>query len=196
MADLDTGLSERLRDGDPGALSELATLYGGRLLRAAWFLCRDNVEAQDLVQETFAEAIKSALRFGGRSAPYTWLYGILRRRFLLQCRKRGRFGRWLRLLERPEKAARPAAPTESSGSGDENFGPLMAAIGKLPAKHREVLLLRYIEGQKISAIASLLSISEGTVKSRLHYALRRMKISLRPEAGTTVAPAAEKAHEM
>jgi len=191
-----SSLNERLREGDQEAWSEAVSVFGGRLLRAAWFLCRDRIEAEDLVQETFTEAMAANPGFAGRSEPYTWLYGILRRRFLLQCRKRRRFGRWLRFLARPEEPDRPAAPTSASDPADENYGPLIASIGKLSAKHREVLLLRYIEGRKIAAIASVLSVSEGTVKSRLHHALRGVKARLGPEADVSAAPAAEKDHEM
>src|SRR3989442_11221412 len=58
-------------------LQELIESYGDRLLRSAWRLCGDETEAQDLVQETFVQALKSAHRFRGNSAVYTWLHGIL-----------------------------------------------------------------------------------------------------------------------
>src|SRR6266446_3726570 len=58
-------------------LQELIESYGDRLLRSACLLCGDETEAQDLVQETFVQALKSAHRFRGDSAVYTWLHGIL-----------------------------------------------------------------------------------------------------------------------
>src|SRR3954464_14172722 len=51
--------------------------HGDRLLRSAYLLCGDATEAQDLVQETFLQALKSADRFRGESAVHTWLHGIL-----------------------------------------------------------------------------------------------------------------------
>jgi len=182
--------------GDPEVLKEWASLYGSRLLRAAWILCGDRDAAQDLVQETFTEAMTSAARFEGRSSPYAWLYGILRRRFLLQCRKKRRFLRWLSLAGRTEAGARAEWRREEPAEENGGLDPLLAAVRQLPAKHREVVLLRYIESRKIADIAALLSVSEGTVKSRLHYALRRVKTSLRTEADAVVAPTVEKAHEM
>jgi RNA polymerase sigma-70 factor (ECF subfamily) len=197
MTDSERSLGERLRRGDPGAPGELASLYGDRLLRAAWFLCRNEADAQDLVQETLAESILAAPRFQERSEPYAWLYGILRRRFLLDCRRRRRFLRWLGLAGRPEAAERERAETasEEPGTAGGDFD-LRGAVLNLPAKPREVLFLRYIEGRKISEIASLLSVSDGTVKSRLHYALRRMKTTFRPEGNAAFLPAGEKAHEV
>src|SRR5207247_2368613 len=51
----------------------LVEVHGERLLRSAYLLCGDATEAQDLVQETLLQAIKSAHRFRGDSAVYTWL---------------------------------------------------------------------------------------------------------------------------
>ena len=171
--------------------ADLAAEHGDRLIKAAWFLCRDREEAEDLVQETFFEAIHAAARFEGRSASYTWLYGIMRRRFLLHCRKSRRFSRLLGL-------AGPALRTSEKGESerDERLDPMMRAVFSLPPKHREVLLLRYIDGRKIAEIAGILCISEGTVKSRLHYALRRAKTAIGLEEEAAIAPAAEEAHEL
>jgi RNA polymerase sigma-70 factor (ECF subfamily) len=72
----------------------------------------------------------------------------------------------------------------------------MRAVLKLPAKHREVLLLSYIDGRKIVEIAGILGISEGTVKSRLHHALRRAKKAIRLNGERSIAAAAEKTHEL
>src|SRR5947207_13287392 len=59
-------------------LQEVIEANGDRLVRSAYLLCGDETEAQDLVQETLLQALKSAHRFRGDSAVYTWLYGILR----------------------------------------------------------------------------------------------------------------------
>src|SRR5919108_4289974 len=59
-------------------LQELIDAHGDRLLRSAWLLCGDETEAQDLVQETLLQALKSRHRFRGDSVVYTWLHGILR----------------------------------------------------------------------------------------------------------------------
>jgi RNA polymerase sigma-70 factor (ECF subfamily) len=187
----DEGLGGAPAQGLPLAFAELAAEHGDRLIKAAWFLCRDREEAEDLVQETFFEAIHAAVRFEGRSAPYTWIYGIMRRRFLLHCRKKRRFSKWLGLagpsLQTSEKAA---------AERDERLDPMMRAVFSLPPKHREVLLLHYIDGRKIAEIAGMLRISEGTVKSRLHHALRRAKTAISLKGETSIAPVAEKAHEV
>lgn len=171
--------------------ADLAAEHGDRLIKAAWFLCRDREEAEDIVQETFFEAIHAAVRFEGRSAPYTWLYGIMRRRFLLHCRKKRRFARWMGLA-----GASLQTSEKLEAERDERLDPMMRAVFSLPPKHREVVLLRYIDGRKIAEIAGMLSISEGTVKSRLHHALRRAKTAISLGEEGAIAPVTEKAHEL
>jgi RNA polymerase sigma-70 factor, ECF subfamily len=187
---------ENSRGGSPApgealVFADLAAEHGDRLIKAGWFLCRDREEAEDLVQETFFEAIHAAARFEGRSAPYTWLYGIMRRRFLLHCRKKRRFSRWLGM-------AGPSLRTleKTEFERDDRLDPMMRAVFLLPPKHREIILLRYIDGRKIAEVAGMLRISEGTVKSRLHHALRRAKAAISLEVEAANVPAAEKAHEL
>jgi RNA polymerase sigma-70 factor (ECF subfamily) len=185
-------LRESLRKGDRDVFRVLADQYGERLYNAGLALCRDHFGAQDLVQETFAEALRSASRFEGRSAPYTWLYGILRRRFLLSCRKKRRFLRILPLIGHEARASKSEEISETGHSPD----PLMAAVMRLPAKYREILFLRYIEIHSVAEIAALTAVPEGTVKSRLHYALRRLKTITGSEPHLAGLPAVEKIDEL
>jgi len=149
-------------------LQEVIEANGDRLVRSAYLLCGDETEAQDLVQETFLQALKSAHKFRGNSAVYTWLHGILRnlcRRHLRQ-QKRLVFEEKLVLKE----PSRPPAANES----DRNFcsATLTEALQKLSPDHREVVVLRYYENLKIQEIAEQTGVANGTVKSRLHYAVR------------------------
>src|SRR5271154_6094849 len=78
-------------EGPPSVdLQELIDAHGSRLLRSAYLLCGDKTEAQDLAQETLLQAYKSARRFRGDSAVYTWLYGILRNLCYRHLRKQKR----------------------------------------------------------------------------------------------------------
>ncbi len=161
-----------LRTQDSAAVQELVACYGDRLFRSACLLCGDEAEAQDLVQETFLQAVRSAHRFGGRSSLYTWLHGILLNltRHYLRDRKR---------LVYDEDLARqePASPEERPSQLDTELtaGALTDGLRRLSAPHREVLILRFYEDMKIHEIASRLGISKGTVKSRLHYAIAEMQ---------------------
>jgi RNA polymerase sigma-70 factor, ECF subfamily len=185
-------LREALKRGGKDVFRALVDQYGGRLYNAGLALCGNPTDAQDLVQETFTEALQALSRFEGRSAPYTWLYGILRRRFLLSCRKKTRFLRILPLFGRET----PGMKSDDAGEAFCAPDDLMAAVLKLPPKYREVLFLRYMEMQSVAEIAALTAVPEGTVKSRLHHAHRHLRAILGSEAGRAELRVAEKADEL
>lgn len=142
--------------------------HGDRLLRSAWLLCGNETEAQDLVQETFLQAFKSAHRFRGTSSVYTWLHGILRNLCHQHFRQQNRL-----VFEEELVAGATLQPAEANAS-DQDFCAveLRRALQKLSLEHREVIVLRYYENLKIQEIASQTGVTQGTVKSRLHYAMR------------------------
>jgi RNA polymerase sigma-70 factor, ECF subfamily len=161
-----------LKVQDPGAVKALVTTYGNRLLRSAFSRSGNETEAQDLVQDTFLQAIRSIHRFQGRSSVYTWLHAILLNltRHYHRDRKRIVYDEELASREIP-------APDESPIQLDAGtaFSALWGALDQLSAAHREVIVLRYYENMKIRDIARHLRISKGTVKSRLHYAIGEMR---------------------
>lgn len=149
-------------------LQELVATHGDRLLRSAYLLCGNETEAQDLVQETLLQALKSACRFRGDSAAYTWLYGILRNLCHRHLRKQKR------LVFEEERVLNESFQPDTSGSADQDFcgSKLAQALQQLSPEHREVVMLRYYENLKIQQIAERTGVSKGTVKSRLFYAVR------------------------
>ena len=165
-------LVQGLRSQDPGAMQELVVAYGDRLFRSACLLCGNEAEAQDLVQETFLQAVRSAHRFGGRSSVYTWLHGILLNLTRHYHRDRKRL-----VYDEELAHAEPAPPDETPNGLDVEMttGALAKALRRLSGPHREVIVLRFYEDMKIHEIAARLGISKGTVKSRLHYAIAEMQ---------------------
>jgi RNA polymerase sigma factor (sigma-70 family) len=143
-------------------------LYGDRLLRSAYLLCGNKTEAQDLVQETFVQAIKSYGRFRGDSAVYTWLHGIL----LNLCRRYHR--KQERLVYDEELVLKETFQADQAQSIDQDgcAAQLARAMRELSHEHREVIVLRFYENMKIGEIALHSGVSVGTVKSRLHYAIQ------------------------
>jgi RNA polymerase sigma-70 factor (ECF subfamily) len=137
--------------------------------------CGDAHLAQDLVQETMIAAWKSLRRFDGSCRLFTWLYVILLRQHR---RTLGWFSRRLPLatLEQQAAAARrePAAPPDERESEAE-AELLRAMVTALPERHREVIRLRFYAEASEAEIASALGISPGTVKSRLHHALEKLR---------------------
>jgi RNA polymerase sigma-70 factor (ECF subfamily) len=165
-------LVQGLRNQDPGAVQELVVSHGDRLFRSACLLCGDQAEAQDLVQETLLQAVRSGPRFRGGSSVYTWLHGILLNltRHYHRDRKRMVYDEELARQE-------PAPPEEDPSRLDVEMSSsaLAKALDGLSGPHREVIILRFYEDMKIHEIAGHLGISDGTVKSRLHYAIAEMQ---------------------
>jgi RNA polymerase sigma-70 factor, ECF subfamily len=161
-----------LKGRDHAAVQELVDAFGPRLLRSACLLCGSETDAQDLVQETFLQALQSAHRFERRSSIYTWLHAILLNltRHYHRDRKRLVFDDQLARQDTPVSEEGPSRlDTEAAG------GALMETLGRLSVPHREVLILRFYENMKLGEIAAHLGLATGTVKSRLHYGLAEMQ---------------------
>ena len=161
-----------LKSGDPAAIDTLVEAFGNRLLRSAILLCGNETSAQDLVQDTFLETLRSIHRFRGQSGLYTWLHSIL----LNLTRRERRDGQ--RLVYDNDLAAQETSVAEERPSTLDSTRAtteLTHALQQLSAPHREVLILRYYEHMKIHELAQHLGVSTGTVKSRLHYAIREMQ---------------------
>lgn len=165
----------RAQRGDRDAFGQLAAELGPRLVQSARALCRDDRIAEDLAQETLVECWRSAARFDGRCAFSTWMHGILRHRFLKLLR-RGRSRPALHLLQDApdppdEEGASPAALAEQNDRHDR----LRRAVAALPEDQRRVVEMRFFGDASLQDIATALDCPEGTVKSRLHHALRTLR---------------------
>ncbi|MFA7343013.1 MAG: RNA polymerase sigma factor [Terrimicrobiaceae bacterium] len=163
------------RDGDAGAFSRLLEAEQPRLLAQALAFCGDADLARDLVQETMIAAWKSLRRFDGSCQLSTWLYVILLRRHRRAC---GWFSRRLPLATQDQQAAaarqEPVAAPGAEGI-EREAGLLRAMVMALPARHREVIRLRYYAEASEAEAAAALGIPPGTVKSRLHQALEKLR---------------------
>lgn len=148
---------------------ELQT-HRNRLLRSALAMCRNRAEAEDLVQETFLNALQSS-RFRGDSSIHTWLHGIL----MNLCHKHVRDGKKLILDEELvttltiEPIATPAQDAVCCARS------VTEGVLRLSPKHREVIVLRYYRNLKIWEIARQTGVCKGTVRSRLHYAVLELE---------------------
>ena len=173
MTDIDKTIKKK--GIPPPPLEDMVSLYGKRLLRSAFLLCGKESDAQDLVQETFYQAIKSRSRFRGESQVFTWLYGILLNVFRQYIRKQ-------------KKQLVPAHLLSDEQMDDEEvenrfdinnvYARVNESMKSLSRKHREVLVLRYLEELKITEIANILNCSIGTIKSRLFYAIHELRYIL------------------
>lgn len=154
-------------------LAESSTLA----FRIAYSVLRQREDAEDVAQEALARAYRKlrAVRDANRLRP--WLVRICWRMALDHRRA-------ARRRERREQPAEPAAPptltnVEEIAAQNQFRARLFAAIDALPEKHRIVIVLAGIQGYDVGEVAALLELPEGTVKSRLHAARRRLMENLR-----------------
>jgi RNA polymerase sigma-70 factor (ECF subfamily) len=188
---LDTpALLAQARQGDAPAFCRLVQPLEVRLLRQAMALSRDINAAEDLVSETLVQAWRSLANYNEACRLSTWLYAILLHRHqksLRAARSRPIPLAWLPLAdaEKQQKAQQGMSAAEPSPAvavaQEELAAELRRSVKLLPEKHRQVVLLRFFEEASLEEIATVLDCSVGTVKSRLHYALeklRRMKTTM------------------
>lgn len=169
--DSDRTLLSRLRSRDRDALEELARRYGDALNRAAHVYFGDPHDAADVAQDTLLAAWDGVRRVRDDTDLRPWLFGIL---FNL-CRKRQRS--WIRRRRRERRAAEQRRQEADGARGDveERLERLRGCMDRLEEPHRAVVVLRYVQGLSVAETAAALGVPEGTVKSRTHAALAKLR---------------------
>lgn len=182
----------RAQAGDQAAFRRLAESHAEPLCRSALALCRDRQTAEDIAQETLFEAWRSLAKFDGRCQLSTWLYGILRHRFLKHVRRANRHDT-LPLPADSEHTSPPRQPEpESHSQRAEDAVRVRQAVDQLPDEHRLVIELRFFAEARLEEIAAALNVPLGTVKSRLHNGLEKLRqqnlsVNLFPATGESSA---------
>ncbi len=171
----DTHLLVRAQAGDAAAFSVLSLRHGERLRRTALAMCRDLHLAQDLAQETLAEAWRSLARFDGRCRFTTWLHGILVHRSHKAVRHAASRPRLLTREDAPRPESIDVRSPAAMAELREGAAVLHAAVGALPEEHRAVIELRFFADLPLEEIAAALDVPLGTVKSRLFHALEKLR---------------------
>jgi RNA polymerase sigma-70 factor (ECF subfamily) len=173
-------LVERAAQGDRDAFADLAAAAIDRLYRVAYRILRDGDRARDATQEALLEAWRdvSKLRDPDRWEPWTYRL-LVRACYRAIRRERGRTT--VRLID-PEIGA-IADPMQWVIDRDQ----LERAFRALPAEQRAVVVLHHYVGLSLTEIAASLGIPDGTARSRLHTATRRMRASLRADVLLTTS---------
>jgi RNA polymerase sigma-70 factor (ECF subfamily) len=177
----DRELMARLAAGDRDALGPLMERHHVRVYRIALAYLRDKAEAQDAVQETFVKAYQGAARWDGAAEVAPWLSRIAVNHAIDRYRRGRRRLRSETPLDAEEHGERiaTAAPSPERRAMDREAGDrIAAALHGLPDRQRAVVVLRLYEEMNLDDIARALDMSLGTVKSSLHRALRRMRVTL------------------
>ncbi len=171
----DVSLVARCADGDEGALAELYDRFGRAAYGLALRIVRDATQAEDVVQEAFMDLWRSAARFdASRSRPASYLLTFVHRRAVDLIRReqaRPQRGGDVDDLSVASTADDPPSVVVASEQGTT----VRQALAALPVLQRQVLELAYFNGLSQSEIAERLGEPLGTVKSRTHVALSRLR---------------------
>jgi RNA polymerase sigma-70 factor (ECF subfamily) len=177
----DAALIDRTLAGEPAAFGELVLRYQDRLYNSLVRVLGSAEDARDAVQEAFVQAFVKLESFRGSSAFYTWLYRIAFNQAMSHARRK----RPTRSLD-DERTDRGREPVDDQPAPDarldasERATQVHRALAELSAEHRQVIVLREMDGCKYDEIAELLEVPVGTVRSRLFRARLELRDRLAP----------------
>jgi len=179
--DSDEVLVERVKEGSQEAYTELVRRYMKKAYSIAYQFVGNSEDAKDISQDVFVKIYQSIGRFKQGHKFFSWFYRIL----VNHC-----------INVRKKISISPFAVEDLSrypGSADDSIEAAIdkhelhdnvhQAIAKLPLKQRKVLILCEIEGFSQQKVSDIMGISEGTVRSRLFYARKKLQKHLKKYVG-------------
>lgn len=183
--DPDQDLVTRAQQGDTRAFDALILKYGDKLYGLVYNMTSHKEDTHDLLQEIFARAYQSLGKFRGNSTFYTWIYQISVNLTLNFLKKRKRRA-GLSLNEMDSSVQQDPALIDTTHLANPerqtNLNELQIrlneAMMKLSETHRMVVTMFDIQGMSHGEIAKVLKSSEGTIRSRLHYAHLQLQSAL------------------
>ena len=167
------------RGGDAGAFEQLYRRHKGALFRFVLRSVRDRATAEELYQEIWMRAIEARGHYEAQAKFTTWLYTIAHNRMVDHWRKRG-----LMLVSLDQEGAPAEPPAAADGEphslleAKQSHARFARALEALPAAQREAFLLHEEAGMSAAEIARATGSGEEAAKSRLRYALSRLKAAL------------------
>lgn len=181
--DVDPALVRACQRGEAGAMDALIRASYADVYALARRLLGDDADAADATQEVYVRVMRSVLGFRGESSFGTWLHRVtvnvcstaLRRRG--DVRARGQSAGWSAFAapDSPDEIATDDAGPEAAAEQADLAARAARAMTVLPPDAREVVVLRDVQGLSTKQAASVLGISEGAVKVRLHRAHARLR---------------------
>ena len=172
-----------LCDGDMTALAILVDRHKDLVYRVAMQITKNSDDASDVLQDAFLKVYDSINAFRQESAFETWLYRIVVNLSIDAVKKRKRQQESMASLSEVSDVHQnqdiQQDPTRQAERNELQEW-VTQAVNSLSIKHRSVVILHELEGLSHPQIADILDCSEGTVRSRLHYARKRLRVLLAP----------------
>jgi RNA polymerase sigma-70 factor (ECF subfamily) len=192
--DPDAALMLRVKQGDAAAFTQLVEKYKQPIMNLVWRTVRDETEAEDITQNVFVQAWKSAPRYQATAKFSTWLFTIARNLCLNEFRRRSRHPAesldQMRddsddqpMFQVVDKRVRAAQDEMLQGELEHKVD---AAIGALPENQRIALALCRQEELSYEEIADVLGCSLSATKSLIHRARETLKAQLKPYLQTGI----------
>jgi RNA polymerase sigma-70 factor (ECF subfamily) len=188
------GLIERMRAGDPDAFEEFFATYKRPVYITALAITRDPFLAEEVLQDCFVKAYRARHRLRTDRSPLPWLHRVATNLCYSRIARR-------RMIIEPLTAlisnlvadltSRPDQVVESR----EIIEVLQRAIDTLPPKQQTAVILYYLHGYSLAQAAEIAGCNVGTMKSRVHYALKALRSRL-PEERRAPAGAKVSVHEL
>ncbi len=173
----DSALVQRVQTGDMAAFEELFHKYKGIIYRTALAITHDPGAAEEVLQDCFYKTYTSIQRIQPDTALSPWLHRVA---VNLSCNVIKRRRNWFEPIENIAERffADPHYSPEHLCEQNELQSALREIVNELPVKHRAVVVLHYLHELSLPEIAELLHCPVGTVKSRLHYARKWLKLEI------------------
>ena len=172
-----------LCDGDMTALAILVDRHKDLVYRVAMQITKNSDDASDVLQDAFLKVYDSINAFRQESAFETWLYRIVVNLSIDAVKQRKRQQESMASLSEVSDVHQnqdiQQDPTRQAERNELQEW-VTQAVNSLSIKHRSVVILHELEGLSHPQIADILDCSEGTVRSRLHYARKRLRVLLAP----------------
>jgi RNA polymerase sigma-70 factor (ECF subfamily) len=182
---VDADLIGRAQHGDEEAFASLAVAVGNRLHAVAHRILRDTYLAEDATQQALLNVWRDLPQLRDPARFDAWSYRLLVRACYAEARRTRRWAPNLRLLPAEE----PAAPEGLSMVVDRDQ--LERGFRRLSIDHRAVVVLHHYLDLPLDEVADVLGVPVGTVRSRLHHAMRGLRAALEADARPTPQEAAQ-----
>lgn len=169
----------RFRAGDAEAFAALYAEYKGPLFRYLKRRLNRQDQAEEIFQDTWQRVIEARHRYEPQAPFGAWLFRIAHNRLADHYRARSRAAAWLTGSDAaPDPALDPAQQPEALVSDAQTADTLLACLASLPEEQREAFLLREEAGLNLAQIAEVTGVNPETAKSRLRYAVRKLRKAL------------------
>lgn len=172
----ETEVVKRMQQGEEEAFDLLFDIYKEKVFRLAYLISGSYSDSEDIVQEAFVTCYENRKQLKEPACFSKWLCQIVTRAAWRYCRKRGKENPVEEVFD--ECQADPAPPPCEEAIRREERKRIREAVKRLEMKQRTVVVLYYYQQMTTKEIAKVMGCMEGTVKSRLHTARKKLAQAL------------------